>query len=98
MPAPADTDSAPLDAFKRDTFASALLEAWMERESDPAPLALANETLFPPNSAKDTAWPVMDVPPPLSDCTNELAEIVMVEAAWPIPIPAPAEIERVLLE
>jgi hypothetical protein len=65
MPAPADTDKAPLEPFSKETLFRALLEALMVRDSDPAPEALAKETLFPPNKARLTAVPVTDVPPPL---------------------------------
>ena len=67
IPAPADTDNAPLDPFRSDTLLRALDEALMVSVNDPAPDALAREMLFPPTMASETAVPVTDVPPPLRD-------------------------------
>lgn len=68
IPAPADTDNAPLDALRSDTLANALEEALTVRLNDPAPEALASDTLFPPNNATLIPVPVIEVPPPLKDC------------------------------
>lgn len=68
MPAPADTDIAPLEAFRRDTLFSALLEALKVRVSEPAPDALATEMLLPPTRSILIAVPVTEVPPPLKLC------------------------------
>jgi hypothetical protein len=67
IPAPAETDKAPLDALRRETLLSALLEALIVRVKDATPLALASEILFPPTKASEIAPPVTEVPPPLID-------------------------------
>lgn len=64
IPAPAESDKAPLEPFRRDTLFKALLEALSVRDREPAPLADAREMLSPPNNARLTAVPVTLVPPP----------------------------------
>ena len=87
MPAPADTDNAPLEALRSETLFSALDEALKVRLNDPAPDALASEILSPPKRATLSAAPVTEVPPPLKDCVPPAAaagaEIVIVPPEAP---------------
>jgi len=95
IPAPADTESAPLEALRRDTLFNALDEALKVSVSEPAPLALARDMLLPPTRASDTAVPVTEVPPPLKDCVADgklvTPEIVSVPADAPTDTPPAPE-------
>ena len=73
IPAPAETDNAPLDPFRDETLFVALDEPLIVKVSDPAPDAEANEILFPPTMATLIAVPVIEVPPPMKDCVPAAA-------------------------
>ncbi len=84
MPAPAETDIAPLEPFRSETLFNALDEALNVSVNDPAPDALANDMLLPPTNAILSAFPVTDVPPPLKDCVPPaaaLAPTIVIEEA-----------------
>ncbi len=73
IPAPAETDNAPLDPFNEETLFVAFDEPLKVRLNEPAPEALARDMLLPPNNATLIAVPVIDVPPPLNDCVPAAA-------------------------
>ena len=100
IPAPADIDRTPEDPFRLlTTLPGAVWAPEIVRLSPLTPTLIlpAPEIFIRPE--KVPVLPSVVFPNAVMDCVMvwTLAEIVMVLLAWPVPIPAPAERETLLL-
>jgi hypothetical protein len=99
MFAPAEITIVPV--LETKPFAETAFSPEIETVIAPAAVAVCKLMFGPAAKAKEIAVPVTLVPDALIVCVPSactLAEIVIVLPAWPIPIPAPAEIDTCPLE